>query len=231
MDSDGFLLVTKKKACRKLNKKNEDQISTSCAMDVSASKIQRNINIAIKQLKEERYINNVLQQLSTILDGKKIVKIKCFGIGHFGELDGNGTHQLALLLLLLKHYKIEATIKEPILRQAEIDFINNNFGCKYVAGSVLTDVEISESQKDYVLFFVPHGEDLMYNEILKTHSSENQRKHLILLGNILDDLSVSYKDFSQFTTWKKYYDTSKKIFLPNYNGCFGAFNNTCIMYN
>uniref|UniRef100_A0A0N5BDD7 SRR1 domain-containing protein n=1 Tax=Strongyloides papillosus TaxID=174720 RepID=A0A0N5BDD7_STREA len=231
MDSDGFVIVAKRRSCKPKLKIDEMNFIYPCTIEISFKRTNENVCRAINQLTKDKYINMFLTLLEKILNGDRISKIKCYGIGHFGELDGSGTYQLALLILIQKHYNISVTIQEPILNDVEINYINNYPFFEYISGDDLTSIEISESQNDYVLFFIPHGEDEMYEGILKTHNNEKQRQKMIILGNVLDDISITYKNISNFKYWKEYYDVCKKHILPTYSKCMGAFNNTCLMYN
>uniref|UniRef100_A0A0K0EBB2 SRR1 domain-containing protein n=1 Tax=Strongyloides stercoralis TaxID=6248 RepID=A0A0K0EBB2_STRER len=181
MDADGFIIVTKKRSCKRENKVNNNHCFNSCIIELSFERTKENIYQAMNQLIEDKYINMFLNLLTKILNGNTLSKIGCFGIGHFGEYESNSTYQLALLLLIQKHYNIPVTIQEPILNEIEISYINNYPNCKYIAGVDLTKEEILESQNDYVLFFIPHGENEMYDGILKTHNTLTQRQKMIIL--------------------------------------------------
>ncbi|CEF71673.1 Sensitivity To Red Light Reduced-like, SRR1 domain-containing protein [Strongyloides ratti] len=231
MDADGFLVITKRKSCKLQKKRNNNNPIYLCTIEISFKQIKQNVNQAMNQLMEDQYFNIILDILKKILNENILSKIRCFGIGHFGEYESTGTYQIALLLLIQKYYNIPVTIQEPILNEIEINYINQYPNCRYITGVDLTKNEISESQNDYVLFFIPHGENEMYDGILKAHNSVIQRQKMIILGNFLDDISVTYKTFYNYKFWKEYYDMAKKRILPTYNKCLGAFNNTCIMYN
>lgn len=84
----------------------------------------RKIETAIEDLKSSEYLKTFTEAVSTVLQGRSVVEVICFGLGHIAECNIS-RYQLALLLCIKEFCGVDKVlVHDPIFYKTECTILN-----------------------------------------------------------------------------------------------------------
>uniref|UniRef100_A0A914RPK7 SRR1-like domain-containing protein n=1 Tax=Parascaris equorum TaxID=6256 RepID=A0A914RPK7_PAREQ len=114
----------------------------------------------------------VLSILNSAIGERRPSQIVAIGIGNFSEKRLNGAYQIALLLILMEHFKCIVRFREPLTTSNEKKWLESK-DIRVEACSDLLDESIEADQDSIRVYYMPHlGNDMQEMYINEAYSSE-----------------------------------------------------------
>ncbi|ORX50287.1 hypothetical protein BCR36DRAFT_326860 [Piromyces finnis] len=255
-NDDGFIMVGKKKKHNNKNKiaikKEKDKNSgfiyksyktkktSTVANKISTETIQNQIEEKRTKLLESKFYVQLLFELQII---KPLIQyyrskekpeyfnvdIVSYGIGNFMK-SRISQFQFALCILLKANLKLNGKVYfyDPIFTEVEKEVINN-YGFEVIEDNEHGKRNINKM----TLFYMPHCNYNLYNNVLGTNWELGKLSKLILIGNdfsIYDENMVSSKLESEAPFLKAILPLTKKVAFPELFESNDIFNNTSIHF-
>lgn len=175
----------------KRNRKLRDKILGTFVTDLRQS--------SFFQIDFKSTINDCIKAL----DGRLIKKIVCYGLGSFSNgVELNSRYQLALLLLLHEHlveldHPVEPVIEvydpsfDSVDSETLLSFTNPKFSlieenescARSLGGEAPCSSESLLDKPRCTLFYMPHLDKYLYNNLLGINWTNEQLARLVILGN------------------------------------------------
>ncbi|XP_039970337.1 SRR1-like protein [Bactrocera neohumeralis] len=193
--SEEFRAVTRKKwiARRSINPRLR-RLSERCnekeekEVDVEAF-LKRLEQLCTQMLGSDYFIQameTVDESLKALIDNEKFSRLVCFGIGPFSR-NFQALHQLAFIICTQRHYSIdEAIYFDPVFRESEKQILQR-LNCALMS----ENCEAKYSVDERTLFYLPHCPNCLTNNLLWSNWRPKCLKHLVLINNSFESLSLS----------------------------------------
>ncbi|KAJ2750092.1 hypothetical protein GGI19_005298 [Coemansia pectinata] len=141
-------------------------------------------NVLEKQgsLKSDKF-RNELQVCLDVIQGFEPEEIVCYGIGSLSTQVSQW--QLALALLINQYLNVDICAFDPVAIAADCETLGR-FGISIIA----ENEEAKRTVTKRTLFFMPHCEEFLYNNVLAANWSPEQLARILVIGNHLG----RYKD-------------------------------------
>ncbi|GLT93228.1 hypothetical protein SLE2022_110290 [Rubroshorea leprosula] len=194
----------KKKNIPKVTAMEEQErpwVPTDLQIDLDTkSKLIKKMQICMKRIEGSQFYLTFLDQMQTpevlncfrrVLGSELKLKMVIYGIGSIESYE-TPRFQLSLAILMKRRFSWIGDIEvfDPILSATE-SCVLEEFGC-----SVLS---VNEQGKRHVLkptlFFMPHCEAVLYNNLLKANWTPESLNHMLLFGNSFETYE---QDISMF---------------------------------
>jgi hypothetical protein len=147
----------------------------------------RRITSALEDLRESQYLKHVTELVSTILKGRNVLEIICFGLGQISTCNIS-RHQLAFLLCLKDNCKPKRVlVHDPIFYKGECDILKS-FSLDIIEQNNEGSYTISD--KDITLVYLPHCPKQLTNNFLWSNWG-TKLQNCILICNSFDSLIES----------------------------------------
>lgn len=131
-----------------------------------------------KALRETEWYTKTMDLLREGVARRKVVKVKCAGLGSFVE-SGNARHQLALAILLTEMSGCAGEMCDPVMSGEDVELVRG-FGLEVVGQTSVDRVGVGEC----CILFLPHcGRDL--NERIVRECGALGGDGFVLLANRL----------------------------------------------
>ncbi|KAJ2823609.1 hypothetical protein GGI24_003642 [Coemansia furcata] len=128
-------------------------------------------------------LRSALQACLDAIQGFEPEEIVCYGIGSLATQVSQW--QLAMVLLLNQHLSVKIWAFDPVTIATDCEILGR-FGVSIIA----ENEEAKRSVTKRTLFFMPHCEEFLYNNLLAANWSPEQLARLMIIGNHLG----RYKD-------------------------------------
>lgn len=161
------------------------------------------VNSFVSQLRESQFyqidFNYALDRCLSELGNRKINQIICYGLGSFHDgVEITSRYQLALLYLLFHQLKdkgcpLESVIEiyDPSFDQVDKDTLLsfNNPSFKLIEKNEYCARRLTQSNLDRCsLFYMPHLDKYLYNNLLGVNWSQDNLSRLVILGNSFQEM-------------------------------------------
>ena len=211
-ENDGFISVNKLKSRKQKNRKKyklseknikllNDLKQISFESQLNLESIESKINSCIQDLKESFYLEKVFQAFHRcvatkfgpdfIEDNMKISSIICYGLGSFcSTIDS--LYQLSLLIHLKKFFNPKKVyIFDPVFNKNEINFLRSELKYELIEKNEKCIHSLDSSSDELVMFFMPHCDKSLFNNILWSNWDINSLKNILIFGNSFERISES----------------------------------------
>lgn len=202
--NDGFVCVNQSRTRRqknrrkyKLNEKHlkllNDLKEISCENNFDLNSFELRIDSSINELKKTRFLSVIFDALDRCLaigstDRQPTIgRIVCYGLGNF-TISIDSLYQLSLLLCLKKRLEVnEISIFDPMFNKNEIKLIENKLHFKLIPRNERS-IHSVDSSEPMVMFFMPHCDKSLFNNLLWSNWDSNRIKNLIIFGNSFEKM-------------------------------------------
>ena len=221
--NDGFVCVNQLRTRRQKNRNKyklsekqskllNDLKAISYESESDFKSIQLKIDSSINELKESCYLDNVYRVLERCLAitsrdrVAKIVQIVCYGLGNFSTTI-DSLYQLSLILCLKTHLEInDILIFDPIFTENEKKFLENTLNFKIIEKNAKCVHPVTSSSDQMVLFFMPHCDKSLFNNILWSNWDLNRLKNIVIFGNSFEKMLETICSKKLIKKFYKYLD-------------------------
>lgn len=145
----------------------------------------RRTESAVEELRISNYLRGLLNTVSSTLQGRKVVEIVCFGLGHLSECNIS-KYQLALLLCMKDHFKPHKVLThDPIFYKGECEVLSK-LGCDVITENSEGSYVIDNNNPSIIYF--PHCPKQLTNNFLWSNWGSNL-ENCILICNSFNSLT------------------------------------------
>lgn len=218
MKSDGFIVVNnRKRRQRKKYKSNKNDYKLNdfeieCNFITTIDNINHKIDSCIEDLKTN-YIQKVLLSFKRCFELKTIDKsidnsidirfdsIICYGLGNF-TTNKTSLYQLSLLLVMKQLFDCNNVyIYDPVFTQNETNILINKLSINLIEFNEESIHSIDSCDKR-VLFFMPHCDKSLFNNLLWSNWDSNKLNNIFIFGNSFNNMLetiISQIDLQSFS--------------------------------
>ncbi|KAF7381633.1 hypothetical protein HZH66_014027 [Vespula vulgaris] len=193
MSEDEFILVNRRRRRKKFEQVFRDQLSLTESNEIEIDKeiVVRKLFDAVPKLKYSVFKTHILHNISKvlkILNTNKIFEIICYGLGRFSQ-HNSSKYQLALLLLLKRHYNCQVSLYDPAFLAKEIEILK-----ELKLNVIETNEEGKRTISNNVTFiYMPHCPRQLINNFLYSNWNENLSNCILLTNSFSDIVEKSLK--------------------------------------
>lgn len=208
--NDGFIFVNQVKSRKQKNRRkyklSENQLKLLNDLKLNSSENQLNsnllkskIDLCVQQLNESLYLKNVFNAISRCLQIKfgsesigisgQLSQIICYGLGNF-TTSADSLYQLTLLLSLKDFCKTDRIyIFDPIFTENEKIFLKEELNLTLIEKNEKCIHPIDSSSDQMVMFFMPHCDKSLFNNILWSNWDSKRLQNILIFGNSFERIS------------------------------------------
>ncbi|KAL2730727.1 SRR1-like protein [Vespula squamosa] len=193
MSEDEFILVNRRRRRKKFEQVFREQLLlTECnEIEIDKETIVRKLFDAVPKLRYSVFKTHILHNISKalkILNVNKIFEIICYGLGQFSQ-HNSSKYQLALLLLLKRHYNCQVSLYDPAFLAKEIEILK-----ELKLNVIETNEEGKHTISNNVTFiYMPHCPRQLINNFLYSNWNENLSNCILLTNSFSDIVEKSLK--------------------------------------
>lgn len=234
MENDGFSLVVRKRKLRKMREaRMVNYIDLFTGVPVEC--IDRVMQYAVEKMRDSSFCRFTIQAISKVLlqrgPSSHLAQIRAIGVGHFcnkGYQD-YGCHQLALLILLKEFFGCSVTFQEPVATENEKAWLRSK-EIQFKDSTNLKERSALSGIGAVTLFYMPHCDAPLYNNVIYAHRSQRCLQNIIIVGNDLVSFMVNRRYEHELDALCSYRRACEMIHLPEYKESPHSFNNTAIHF-
>ncbi|XP_046836244.1 SRR1-like protein [Vespa crabro] len=193
MSEDEFILVNRRRRRKKFEPVFRERLSVieSNEIEIDKEMIVRKLFDAVTKLKRSVFKTHILYNVTKvlkILNANKIFEIICYGLGQFSQYNSS-KYQLALLLLLKRHYNCQVSLYDPAFLTKEIEILK-----ELKLNVIETNEEGKRSISNNVTFiYMPHCPRQLINNFLYSNWNENLSNCILFTNSFSDIVEKSLK--------------------------------------
>lgn len=191
MEDDGFKLISrgKRRGKRFLERSSclSDLSALNCTINIGSIRIdtfeelQQQLDKCLDELRQEGYLEQLRQSMSSCLENPLFIEIVCFGLGNFTR-DISALYQMTLLKAMKLEFKYcdNLIVYDPVFTDFEKEALGL-LGCNLLYKNTECRYPVNRQSTRPTLFFMPHMYPLHYNNIV--HSNWNHLYQAVLYCN------------------------------------------------
>ncbi|KAI1295356.1 SRR1-like protein [Halotydeus destructor] len=167
-----------------------NQKVATCVEMFDETAVEVKMNRAIVDLENSSYLKEVKQVILSSCEGSlpRISTIVSYGIGSFTD-SVTSRYQLALCLLLKDWLVSESFYAyDPVFSESEKHYLRTRFKCTIITQNEECKRKIELSSQGKTLFFMPHLDKPLYNNLLWANWDKRRLENLLLLGNSFHEM-------------------------------------------
>ncbi|KAH6568933.1 hypothetical protein BASA60_008422 [Batrachochytrium salamandrivorans] len=174
-------------------------------------------------------IDTIKMPLAAFRGSSEDLDCVCYGLGSISD-SKLSQFQLALLILMMKEFKFTTvSLFEPMITAAETAYMVSN------GISIIQENEHGQrSINKKTLFYMPHCQDVLYNNVLKANWGSDRICNIAIIGNSFEayDCNTIGKSLAQkcpFIADALSLDLVDETAFTDFGPCSRAFNNTAFL--
>ncbi|VDM41803.1 unnamed protein product [Toxocara canis] len=173
----------------------------------------------------------ILSLLDSAIGGRRLSQISAIGVGNFCESRFNGSSQVALLLILMEHFKCDVRFREPFITPNEKEWLNSKGVQVERCSDLLERLFVDEKDESAMcLCYMPHCGHALYNSVIYAHRDACDIRRLIIFGNNLQDMQIAKSHANELDAICEYRKYCETISVPPFDEVPSAFNDTAIHF-
>uniref|UniRef100_A0A915BIC5 SRR1-like domain-containing protein n=1 Tax=Parascaris univalens TaxID=6257 RepID=A0A915BIC5_PARUN len=230
MEEDGFVLVKNRRRRRRhIVASNPVNAYVNDLSEISVQKIDAIVDEAVRRLRYSPFCEMVLSILNSAIGERRPSQIVAIGIGNFSEKRLNGAYQIALLLILMEHFKCIVRFREPLTTSNEKKWLESK-DIRVEACSDLLDESIEADQDSIRVYYMPHCGHALYNNVIYAHRGALDIGRLIIVGNDMQEMYINEAYSSELAAICEYRRCCETHRLPVLPEAPFVFNDTAIHF-